>query len=89
MGLLGEPHFPVFWISSLRWLLPQPLRNDGLEQIRGIQWRRQSKHKGNLPSSAPQSDKNTVPYPPPFFSSSEYLDSLLKLGRAEGEEVHL
>lgn len=60
MALLGEPHFPFFWISSLQRLFPQPLRTDDLEQIRCIQGRQQSKHKGNLPSSVPQSDKNAV-----------------------------
>lgn len=79
---VGTP-FPLFWISSLQWLFPQCLRTDDLGQIHCIQWRQQSKHKGNLPSSAPQSDRNAVA---PFFPSPEYLELSLRLDREEGRK---
>lgn len=60
-GSAGGTTFPFSWISSLQWLFPQPLQTDDLEQIHCIQWCQQSKHKGNLPSSALlQSDENAV-----------------------------
>lgn len=86
MGLLGEPHFPVSGSAACKGCSPSPC---GLMILNTFTASNGASNQNTKAVSPPVLCNQIKCSDPPFFSSPEYLESLLKLGRVEGEKAHL